>query len=293
MSTYSPSSRESIRHRRKMNKRRLRAEQAARTQRLSSEVAALQGDIRHLQMHLLSVEKQTSSAPAVAVPIARFGETFNHLPTVAESISFTPLVATVQDEATAEAQLRHFVHRFQHGWTPEASADLDHIVDGNVEVVDHLGASVTTSYEQVAGEPITGVRRLEATWRRFCDTFHGFHMGLQQLVSLEPPREWLLLITLTLQLTNETLALHYPHVVQTAKSTGGAKAIEIAAKLTASPLRLDVQCHVWLDGHFKIVKVHTVVGWAAALLACLGDPDDVVWVLTSPCPVYNFPQGEF
>ncbi|RHY19984.1 hypothetical protein DYB36_010784 [Aphanomyces astaci] len=266
-----------------INKRRWRAKQAARTQRLSSEVAALEADIVNLEQHLLDID---TSAPMTggAVPIAT---------PVAESISFTPLVATVQDEATAEAQLRHFVHRFQHGWTPEASADLDHIVDGNVEVVDHLGASVTTSYEQVAGEPITGVRRLEATWRHFCDTFHGFHIGLQQLVSLEPPREWLLLIALTLQLTNETLALHYPHVVQTAKSTGGFKAIEIAAKLTASPLRLDVQCHVWLDGHFKIVKVHTVVGWAAALLACLGDPDDVVWVLTSPCPVYNFPQGEF
>ncbi|ETV91945.1 hypothetical protein H310_13594 [Aphanomyces invadans] len=268
-----------------MSKRRQRADQAARTERLSDEVAALHDDIFQLEQHLGEVARLSSSPQprrglgqdyVTDVGSDRYPANLSGATFVGRAVPRVDAVEyCVQDKSgAAEAQLRHFVVQFQHGWTRTMDSDLGRFFREDVAVVY---AQPATRSELSKDTLEGGLRGLVAKWKCSCDALHMFQMELRQLVSLEPPLEWLLSVDVTCQMTFEAVMLHFPHVTQDC-----VHANAILAKLVAAPLRFDVQCHVWLDDDFKIVQAEVGVGWAAALLACLGNPDDVVWVLQPP-----------
>ncbi|RHY29018.1 hypothetical protein DYB32_005518 [Aphanomyces invadans] len=274
-----------------MNKRRLRAERAARTERLSDEVAALQTDVIHLERQLLSVAQHVhSSAVRTAStgkpPGARIERT--HTTTSVDTQPRTMSVeSAADDKEAAEAQLRRFVACLQARSFSNGADDLCPYLHDNVELVhsEYIGTSAPTGVTSTQRE--TGLRRLLSRWNCFRDTVRDFQLALKHLVSLGSPCEWLASIEVTVQLTDKALVVRFPHVIEMAavhSSFADARASAIAAKLVASPLHLDIQCHMWLDGHFKIVKLDVAVGWTTALLRCLDDADDVVWVLQPPRP---------
>ncbi|EQC32664.1 hypothetical protein SDRG_09640 [Saprolegnia diclina VS20] len=82
-----------VRHRRKMNKRKLRAEQKRRTESLEDDVAALTNDTNQLQHHLYDM---TSALPAVP----------------ASSMAM-------------ESLLRHYFELFAHGWDASRHEQMD------------------------------------------------------------------------------------------------------------------------------------------------------------------------
>ncbi|KAF0691233.1 Aste57867_17509 [Aphanomyces stellatus] len=245
----------SIRHRRKMNKRRLRAEQRDRMERLARDLEALTGEILALEHQLFAVE-QTVEGTTLTMPRLASPPPPSSVSSLAAlmSPSAAPLPST-SSGTTAAHVLRHYFAAFRHGYTSSLRDTLVQIVHPDVRFMG-----------------LVGIRHLEAHWERCCDVYASFEMELQSTRPVDP-RQWIATARLLLQMTPRTIESLYPHLVDMP---------DVAAALVARPLELHMQCHVWLDRHFKITRLEYAIGWAPALLALVADAEVVAAVMAKP-----------